>query len=107
MAPLLTPSDALDYLAQLSADVRAGVVLDESDPARPLLAGEEELAQHARELLAASDACEIEVTTEHGVVFAARTAAHAVVVACGTFALSGLQRHDLRTVLGDLAVQGA
>jgi hypothetical protein len=100
MTPVLSPQDALDYLAQLSTDVRCGAVLDGSGE---LLAGAESCAAPARELLAASDAAEIEVTTRDGVVFAARSATHAVVVVCGTFALSGLQRHDLRTVLGDLA----
>ena len=99
----MTPSDALEYLGQLSTDVRAAVVLAEGDPARPLLAGREDLAAAARELLASTDAPEIEVSTAAGVVFAARSAAHAVVVACGAFALSGLQRHDLRTVLADLS----
>ena len=103
MSPLLTPDDALEYLRQLSTDVRAGVILDESDPARPLLAGAEQVAGPARELLAALDAPEVEVTTAGGIVFAARSATHAVVVACGTFALSGHQRHDLRVVLSDLA----
>ena len=100
MTPVLTPQDALEYLSQLSADVRCGAVLDS---AGELLAGAEGCAAPARDLLAASDAAEIECTTRDGVVFAARSATHAVVVVCGNFALSGLQRHDLRTVLGDLA----
>ena len=100
MAPVLTPPDALDYVTQLSADVREGVVLG-ADGA--LLAGEESMATAARELLAATDAAEVEVATPRGIVFAARSASHAVVVTCGTFALSGLQRHDLRTLLSDLA----
>jgi hypothetical protein len=100
MTPVLSPQDALDYLAQLSTDVRCGAVLDSRGE---LLAGAEGCAAPARDLLAASDAAEIEVTTREGIVFAARSATHALVVVCGTFALSGLQRHDLRTVLGDLA----
>ena len=98
--PLLTPEDALDHLCQLSADVRAGLVLDARGE---LLAGPAELAGAARELVEATGAAEVEVTTDAGVVFAARSATHAVVVVCGTFVLSGLQRHDLRTVLADLA----
>ena len=99
MTPVLTPDRALEYLRQLSADVRDGVVLATDGT---LLAGEEAVAAPARELLAALPDPEVEVTTAGGVVFAARSARHAVVLACGTFALSGLQRHDLRTVLADL-----
>src|SRR5688500_2935101 len=99
MTPVLTPDRALEYLRQLSTDVRAGVVLGAEGV---LLAGAEALAAPARELRAAPPDREVEVTTADGVVFAARSSTHAVVVACGTFALSGLQRHDLRTVLADL-----
>lgn len=103
MSPVLTPQDALEYMSQLSADVRAGAVLDASGE---LLAGDAALAGPARDLLAASDLPEIEVTVRDGVVFCARDAAHAVIVVCGTFVLSGLQRHDLRTVLADLSGEG-
>jgi hypothetical protein len=99
MAPLLTPSDALAYLDQLSADVRTGAVLDIDGE---LLAGDPALAGPGRELLGAPDR-EVEVTTREGRLYGARSDTHAVVVACGPFALSGLQRHDLRTVLADLA----
>jgi hypothetical protein len=97
----LTPALALDYLRELSADIRAGVVLD---PAGARLAGSEALAEPARELLgAAGDAREIHVTTADGNVFAARSERHALVVVCGRFALPSLVRYDLRLVLADLA----
>jgi hypothetical protein len=100
-APTLTPPLALDYLRELSADIRAGVVLD---PAGMLLAGPEELADAARDLFAAAgDAHEIHVSTAEGAVFAARSEQHALVVACGRFALPSLIRYDLRLVLADLA----
>jgi hypothetical protein len=100
-APTLTPSLALDYLRELSADIRAGVVLD---PAGALLAGPEALAVPARELLAAAgDAREVHVATADGAVFAARSEGHALVVVCGRLALPSLVRYDLRLVLGDLA----
>jgi hypothetical protein len=100
-APTLSPPLALDYLRELSADIRSGVVLA---PDGRLLAGPEALADPARELLAAApDAHELHVATPDGAVFAARSERHALVVVCGRFALPSLIRYDLRLVLGDLA----
>jgi len=100
-APTLTPQLALDYLRELSADIRAGVVLD---PAGALLAGPDALAEPARDLLArAGDAYEVHVTTADGNVFAARSDTHVVVLVCGRYALPSLIRHDLRRALADLA----
>jgi hypothetical protein len=99
-APTLTPPLALDYLRELSADIRSGVVLD---PGGALLAGPEDLGDAARDLLgAAGSAEEIHVTTPDGAVFAARSQRHALVVVCGRFALPSLIRYDLRLVLADL-----
>jgi len=99
--PTLTPALALDYLRELSADIRSGVVLA---PHGGLLAGPEELAEPARDLLtAAGDAAEVHVSTGEGAVFAARSDSHAIAVVCGRFALPSLIRYDLRMVLGDLA----
>jgi hypothetical protein len=104
-APTLTPQLALDYLRELSADIRAGVVLD---PQGALLAGPEHLAEAARELLdAAGDAGELQVTTADGGVYAARSDRHAITVVVGRFALPSLIRYDLRLVLGDLAGEAA
>jgi hypothetical protein len=100
-APTLTPPLALDYLRELSADIRSGVVLD---PGGALLAGPETLLEPARDLLgAAAGAEEVHVTTPDGAVFAARSERHALVVVCGRFALPSLIRYDLRLVLADLA----
>jgi hypothetical protein len=100
-APTLTPPHALDYLRELSADIRTGVVLD---PAGALLAGPQDLADAARDLLqAAGEAREIHVGTADGAVFAGRDDRHAVVVVCGRLALPSLIRYDLRLVLADLA----
>src|SRR3954464_7477623 len=74
MPPALTPELALDYLRELSADVRAGVVL-RADGRR--LAGPDALAEPARRLLAAlPDADEAEVSTGDGNVFAGRSGSH-------------------------------
>jgi hypothetical protein len=101
MTPALTPELALEYLRELSADIRAGAVLDADGE---LLAGPPEFAEPARTLLAAAgDAIDVHVATADGAVFAARDARHAIVVACGRFALPSLARYDLRMVLADLA----
>jgi hypothetical protein len=98
--PALTPPLALDYLRELSADIRAGVVLD---PDGEHLAGPDALVAPARELLdAAGDASEIHVSTADGAVYAARSDRHAIAVVCGRFALPSLIRYDLRVVLADL-----
>jgi hypothetical protein len=100
-APTLTPQLALDYLRELSADIRSGVVLD---PNGALLAGPEHLADAARDLLGgAPGAEELHVSTADGAVFAARSSQHALVVVCGRLALPSLIRYDLRLVLADLA----
>ena len=100
MSPALTPARALEYLRELSADIRAGAVLS-ADGA--LLAGPEALAEPARELLAAAgNAADVHVATGDGAVFAARDGRHAIVLACGRFALPSLARYDLRMVLADL-----
>jgi hypothetical protein len=100
MPPALTPALALDYVRELSADVRAGIVLDE---AGHVLAGPSALAEPARELLAAGgEAGELEAATADGVVCAVRTPAHAAVAICGRFAIAGVVRQDLRTALAAL-----
>jgi hypothetical protein len=100
-APTLTPQRALDYLRELSADIRAGVVLD---PEGALLAGPDDLAEAARDLLnAAKDARELMVTIADGGVYAARSDLHAIAVVTGRLALPSLIRYDLRLVLADLA----
>ncbi len=100
MTAALTPALALDYVRELSADIRAGVVLDAGGG---LLAGPEALAAPARALLAeAPAAASIEGATEHGAAYAARDARHAIVVVTGRFSLPRLTRHDLRTALSAL-----
>jgi hypothetical protein len=100
MPPALTPALALEYVHELSADVRAGIVLDGDGH---VLAGPPALAELARELLAAGgDAGELEAATPDGVVCAVRTPAHAAVAICGRFAIAGVVRQDLRTALAAL-----
>ena len=98
--PALTPVLAVDYLHELSADIRAAAVLT---AAGEPLAGASELTEAAQRLLAAApDAAEIEVAAAGGVVHAARSDRHAVIAVCGRFALPALIRYDLKVVLGEL-----
>jgi hypothetical protein len=101
----LTPGLAVEYVRELSADVRAVVVLDaRGEP----LAGPPELAAPARALLAAGgDAAELEAGSEAGVVCAVRSPAHAAVAVCGRFAIGGVVREDLRAALGALEERDA
>jgi hypothetical protein len=99
--PGLTPELAVDYLRELSADIRAAVVLT---PGGEPIAGSPELAAPAARLLAAApDAAEIEVVVTGGAIHAARDERHAVVAVCGRYALPALIRYDLKVVLGELA----
>lgn len=100
MGAALTPGLALDYLHELSADVRAGAVLD-AEGGR--LAGPEALAAPAAAAVAAlGEATEGQGLARDGAVFAVRDGERAVVVVCGPRALPGLARHDLGLVLADL-----
>jgi hypothetical protein len=105
MTPALTPELAVDYLRELSADIRAVAVL--TGAGEPL-AGEAGIAGPARELLAAAPpgAAELEVVTAEGAVYATRSEHHAIVVACGRFALPALIRYDLKVVLAELDPAG-
>jgi hypothetical protein len=100
MPPALTPDLALSYVRELSADVRAVVALG---PSGEPLAGDPDVAAAARALLeAAPDAAELEVVTSTGVACAVRGGRHALVAACGPFALPGVVRQDLRAAVGAL-----
>ena len=99
--PGLTPELAVGYLRELSADIRAAVVLT---PDGEPVAGPPELAAAASRLLAAApDVAEIEVAVTGGAIHAARGERHAVVAVCGRYALPALIRYDLKVVLGELA----
>jgi hypothetical protein len=99
MASALTPDQALEHLLELSPDIRAAVVLDDQ---RRRLAGRRSLAGAARELLAATDAPEIEVGAGRGSVFASRSERAAIAVVAARSALPALMLFDLRVVLARL-----
>src|SRR3954454_9388601 len=98
MPTALTSDIALAYLRELSADIRAAVLLD---GAGERLAAPPQLAAPARALLVAlaPGPAELRATTGAGAVFAARDDRHQLVVVTGPFALPRLTGHDLRTVL--------
>jgi predicted regulator of Ras-like GTPase activity (Roadblock/LC7/MglB family) len=108
----VSAAEALRHLGELSAEVRAAVLLDARGE---LAAGEpddREIAQGLRELLLdlldSADAAdeehvaEIEVTGPAGAVFAVRARGFTLAVVTDPSVLSSLIRYDLRRVLADL-----
>ncbi|UTI66976.1 hypothetical protein NBH00_12380 [Paraconexibacter antarcticus] len=91
---------ALAYLATLSADLRAAVVLDAGGA---ILAGDAALEPHVARLLAGAppDAAR-QTPYGDGALFAARSGAHALGVAMGPQALEAVVIHDLLATLDDL-----
>ena len=100
MTGALTPEQAVDRLLEISADIRAGVVLGAGGRR---LAGRRSLAGAARELLAATEAPEIEVGAGRGAVFASRSGDRAIVVVAERSALPALLLYDLRVVLNQMS----
>jgi hypothetical protein len=97
----LTPDQAAAYVRELSADVRAVVVLAADGR---LLAGPEALAAPVRGFLAAAgDAPEAAARTAGGAVLAARSATAAVVAVAGPLSLLGPTGIDVRTAVDALA----
>ena len=107
----LTPELALQYLGELSTDIKASVVM--SADGRSVAASKpgesgEKLRELTQELFERADAVDdqvvtqVEVSTGDGAVFAARDQRWTIGIVAGRFALSSLMFYDLRTVLGDL-----
>jgi len=108
----LTPDLVLDYLGELSTDIRAGVLLDsdgataaasdnEGEQLGPLVA--ELFDDAAAAALPSETISQVEVTTVVGGVFAVRDSRWTLAVVTGRYALPSLMFYDLRSVLGDLA----
>lgn len=112
--PALTPALALDYLAELSTDIRAGVLLDADDNLAAAWGGDEERGARVRELAidllervdaAAGDGDpprQVETWTLSGAVYCVRDRGWTIAVVTGRYALSSLMFYDLRKVLEDL-----
>ena len=112
--PSLTPALALEYLAELSTDIRAGALLDADGGLAASWEGDDERGERVRELatelLERVDAADeggeppeqVEVSTGTGGVFCVRSADWTIAVVTGRYALSSLMFYDLRKVLEDL-----
>ena len=108
----LTPDLALDYLGELSTDIRAAVIVDRAgkvaaatgDPERGermgALAGE--LLDEAAAATPDDGIDQVEVVSNEGSVFAVRGEAWTLAVVAGSLPLSSLMFYDLRSVLRDL-----
>ena len=110
-AQALTPELALQYLGELSTDIKASVLCSaDGSTAAATRTGEaaERLGELARELFVRADAVDqqavtqVEVSTGDGAVYAVRDERWTLAVVTGRFALPSLMFYDLRTVLGDL-----
>ncbi len=109
--PALTPDLALDYLGELSTDIRAAVVLDSSGGVAAVTGGDEprgeQMCRLATEILdtaaeAGEDVDQVEAVTTDGSVFAVRSANWTVAVVAGRQPLASLMFYDLRNVVRDL-----
>lgn len=112
----LTPELALQYLSELSTDIKASVVMSADGrtaaASRPGEVGDKlrALTQDLFEHADASDdqvVTQVEVSTGSGAVFAVRDERWTVGVVTGRFALSSLMFYDLRSVLSDLEGKAA
>jgi hypothetical protein len=116
MAGALTPELALQYLGELSTDIKASVVLSSDGrtaaASRPGEPGDElrDLAQQLFERADVADdraVTQVEVSTGDGAVYAVRDEHWTLGVVTGRFALSSLMFYDLRSVLSDLEGKAA
>lgn len=117
--PALTPALALDYLDELSTDIRGALLLDADRRVAAAWRGDTERAERLREplidLLERADAAsgdsapaaQVEVTTARGAVFCVRDDRFTLAVVTGRFALPSLVFYDLRHVLQDLREEPA
>jgi hypothetical protein len=105
--PALTPDLALDYLGELSTDIRACMVLDASGELAAVTGDDRERGERMRDLTTrmldlASGGDQVEVVTTEGSVFAVRGESWTVAVVAGRRPLASLMFYDLRNVVRDL-----
>jgi len=117
--PALTPELALDYLGELSTDIRAAAVIGADGAVAAQSGFEESDRDQVRELVgdlfdraaeAASNGApptQVEVTLPEGGVYAVRENGWTLAVVAGRFALASLMFYDLRMVIRDLTGDGA
>lgn len=108
-----TPQLALRYLAELSTDITASLLLDAGGRLAAASGREGDDGERARQLVlelferAGPDAAQVEVTTAEGSVFAVREHGWTIAAVTGRFALPSLVFYDLRSVLADLERKAA
>jgi hypothetical protein len=116
MAGTLTPDGTAERLCELSADVRAAVLLDAAGTLTSSCGvtgdGPRELGELARELFEAVDSAhrdmpggppeQVEAQVEGGAVYASRTPRWMLAAVTRRATLSSLMLMDLRAVLGEL-----
>ena len=105
--PALTPDLALDYLGELSTDIRAALVVDSTGAVAAVTGDDRERGERMRDLAgqlldAASEGDQVEVVTTEGSVFAVRGDSWTVAVVAGRQPLASLMFYDLRNVVRDL-----
>ena len=105
--PALTPDLALDYLGELSTDIRAALVVDRDGQVAAVTGDDRERGERMRDLATqmldvASEGDQVEVVTTEGSVFAVRGDSWTVAVVSGRRPLASLMFYDLRNVVADL-----
>jgi hypothetical protein len=112
--PALTPELALDYLDELSTDIRGALLLGPGGGVAAAWRGDTDRGGQLREPLLrlleqadaalpdAGQATQVEVTTQRGAVFCVRDQGWTLAAVTGRFALPSLVFYDLRHVLRDL-----
>ena len=107
----LTPDLALDYLGELSTDIRGALVLDSDGRVAAVTGDDRERGERMRDLAAqlldaaaesSGGGDQVEVVTADGSVFAVRGSAWTVAVVAGRQPLASLMFYDLRNVVRDL-----
>jgi hypothetical protein len=101
---------ALEFLSEMSPDLRGAAILDSEGGVLAVTEGEpERWREDAAALFTAADGAEeepveqVHIATEQGEVFAIRNAGLAAVAATDRFALASLMLFDMRSMLRELA----
>jgi hypothetical protein len=103
---------ALDFVTEMSVDIRGGAILAGDGRALAASGDREDWGPAAAALLDAADLAEgrpadqVHVATEAGEVFAVREAGFAAVAVTDRFTLASVIAFDMRTALRDLANGG-
>jgi hypothetical protein len=109
--PALTPDLALDYLGELSTDIRAALVIDSAGKVAAVTGDDRQRGEDMRDLAtrlldavaeSSGGGDQVEVVTADGSVFAVRGESWTVAVVAGRAPLASLMFYDLRNVVRDL-----